>query len=823
MSTLLQKLKNRLERDKDLPVSVRMRDDALAAVRYLSHATAARITLRDCNSVGSWARTSGGSPHIDNRGRIVVGSHVVLASIFSPVQLATGPSGVIEIGSGSSINFGTQIVARRLVRLGDDVSVGPYCVISDETLDPDALDAVSGLPIEIGAGAWLAGRVTVLPGASIGAGSVITAGSIVSGVIPPGVIAGGNPARVLRSLHESSAANTNALPEAALPDPLATPPRLPADASAPQGSRKKSTGKSSPYLVKATLPSEPVLNQTGTIRVDGPRQKGLLLSDFTIDDLALELNEPIAAPLLEVEVAPFGQVVPTLLNLQAVTEPPALVVAWARAESVVPSFARVLAFESVAESELLAEVDAYASLIASSTARVRCVVVPTFTLPAHNRGWGLMDGKKGGATRALYAMNLRLMERLGEHPHVHVLNAQRWIEASGKSGHSAKLWYMGKIPFHREVFAEAAKEVRAALHAVAGGARKLLVLDLDDTLWGGIVGDAGWENLRLGGHDALGESFVDFQRALKNLKRRGILLALCSKNEESVALDAIRKHPEMVLREDDFVAYRINWQDKARNIAEIATELNLGLQSVVFIDDNPVERGRVREALPEVLVPEWPEDKLLYVSALQSLHCFDAPALSEEDAARSEMYVAEKKRTSLVSQVGSIEEWLSSLGVRIDAERLDAVNVARAAQLLNKTNQLNLATRRLTQSELEAWAADPSRDLWVVHVSDRFGDSGLTGLVSIEARGDTAHIVDFLLSCRVMGRKVEEVLVHIAVESAQKRGLSRVEAQFLQTAKNKPCQDFWKRSGLTEQAGDRFVWDASRAYDKPAALTLTFR
>lgn len=817
MSTLLKKLKNRLEREKDIPMSVRVRDDAMAAVRYLSHATAAKVALRGCTKVGAWARTIGGAPMVDNRGRIELGRHVVLASTFSPVQLVTGVQGAIEIGSGSSINFGTQISARRRVSLGEDVSVGPYCVISDETLERAEYEELAGLPIEIERGVWLAGRVTVLPGSRIGEGSVITAGSIVSGTIPAGVIAGGNPARVLRRIAESPAANSN---ELALDDGAQLANEAKRET---QKGARKSQSATSPKLVKSSFGHEAthVRGKSKTTPVE--RKSALLISDFTIDELALELSEGSEQPLLEAESAPFGQVIPSLLGLREAREQPELLVVWTRPESVISAFARVLAFESVPEPELLAEVDAFAELIAESTAQVRCVVVPTFTLPAHNRGWGLLDARKGGATRALCAINLRLMERLGELPNVHVVNGQRWVEASGKAGYSAKLWYMGKVPFPREVFVEAAKDIRAALSAVAGAARKLVVLDLDDTLWGGIVGDAGWENLRLGGHDALGESFVDFQRALRNLKRRGILLALCSKNEESTALEAIRSHPEMVLREDDFVAYRINWQDKARNVAEIAAELNLGLQSVVFIDDNPVERGRVREALPEVLVPEWPEDKLQYVSALQSLRCFDTPALTEEDATRTEMYVAERKRASLVQNVGSVEEWLGSLGVQITAERLSEANAARAAQLLNKTNQLNLATRRLTQPELVGWAADDSRDLWVIHVSDRFGDSGLTGLVSVEARGQTAHIVDFLLSCRVMGRKVEEVLVHLAVESARSRGLSHLEANFIKSAKNKPCLDFWRRSGLTEVRDHCFVWDTASAYPKPDALALTVR
>ena len=242
----------------------------------------------------------------------------------------------------------------------------------------------------------------------------------------------------------------------------------------------------------------------------------------------------------------------------------------------------------------------------------RSVFVPTWTQPSYERGLGLIDLREGGVARALHAMNHRLFEKLAAAGNVYVLDAERWMARVGKNAQPPKSWYIGKVPFHAEVFAEAARDIHAALGALAGRARKLLVLDLDDTMWGGIVGDVGWENLRLGGHDGTGEAFVDFQRAVKGLTRRGIVLAVVSKNEEATALEAIRKHPEMVVREEDLVAWRINWNDKAQNILEIVKELNLGLQSVVFIDDNPVERARVREALPEVLVPEWPEDKHLY-------------------------------------------------------------------------------------------------------------------------------------------------------------------------------------------------------------------
>ena len=364
---------------------------------------------------------------------------------------------------------------------------------------------------------------------------------------------------------------------------------------------------------------------------------------------------------------------------------------------------------------------------------------------------------------------------------------------------------MSKSPFGNALLKEAVADIKAAVSGIAGRARKLIVLDLDDTLWGGIVGEVGWEHLQLGGHDAIGEAFVDFQRALRYLQRRGILLGIVSKNEEAVALEAIAKHPDMVLRLEDFAGWRINWRDKAENVVDLVAELNLGLQSVVFIDDNPAERGRVREALPEVLVPDWPADRMLYASALLSLRCFDAPAISREDRQRTAMYAAERERRTLQSTLGSAADWLRSLEVRVQVEPLHEANLTRTAQLLNKTNQMNLSTRRLTESELLAWANQPGRVLWTFRVSDRFGDSGLVGIVSLETEGERARIVDFVLSCRVFGRAIEETMVHVAVDHARALGAHEVRAEYLPTAKNKPCLEFWQqRSGFRQREGIEF-------------------
>jgi FkbH-like protein len=770
-------------------------DVAGKAVRFVEQAARANLSLAGCE-LGVGVRCVG-RVVAKPAGRIVVGNDVRLNAPWNPIVLSTEPGGEITIGDDCDINYGTLISARKRVKIGNRVMMGNHCIVADADEPGTAKGATEPQPIEIGDGAWLAVRVTVLPGAKIGAGAVITAGSVVSGEIPPNVVAAGIPARVVRSVAGAPPAHANGNGAAR---------------HAPAGG-EHATGKTNGAVGSAAAAPAPAKTVV---------HRGTLIADFTIDELVSHLARLPGSVGFEAVAAPFGQVVQSLI------QPPEqgasdFAVVWTRPESIVPSFQRVAGFESVSTEALLADVDQFCELVAKAAANYRTIFVPTWTIPAYERGLGLLDGRESGTAYALATMNLRLMEKLKGVGNVYVLDAQRWLSHAGKNATTPKLWYLGKVPFHAEVFAEAARDIQAAMVGLAGGARKLLVLDLDDTMWGGIVGDVGWENLRLGGHDGLGEAFVDFQRGVKNLTRRGIVLGVVSKNEESTALEAIRKHPEMVIREDDIVAHRINWRDKAQNILELTKELNLGLQSVVFIDDNPVERARVREALPEVLVPEWPEDKHLYRSALAGLRCFDTPSISKEDVERTVMYAAERKREQLQANVGSMDEWLKSLDIQVLAEPLGPGNLPRTTQLLNKTNQLNLSTRRMTEAELTEWAADPSRVLWAVTVRDRFGDAGLTGIVSVEIAETTAKIVDYVLSCRVMGRKVEETMVHLAVEYARSRGAERVEAHFVQTAKNKPCLTFWQSSTFACDDGTTFVWDARRSYPLPEPIHLEWR
>jgi len=559
-------------------------------------------------------------------------------------------------------------------------------------------------------------------------------------------------------------------------------------------------------------------------RMKMQKYASILISDFNINIFSGFLNNDRGLPSVETTVAPFGQVMPVLMqsHLECWRGKFDFAVVWARPEGVIESFNHTLNYKNVSIEEILEEVDRYSSLVLNIRDRVKFIFVPTWVFPSYHRGFGMFDMKTDvGISNILMRMNLRLSENLDKASNIYLLNTQKWVEVAGKNAFNPKLWYMGKIAFSNQVFIEAVQDIKSALRGISGNFRKLIILDLDDTLWGGIAGDVGWKNIKLGGHDHIGEAYADFQRALKSLTNRGILLGIVSKNEEAIALETINRNPEMVLRLDDFLGWRINWQDKAQNIVDLVSDLNLGLQSVVYIDDNPVERDRVKEALPEVFVPEWPEDKMLYKSALLSLRCFDIPSITKEDLKRNKMYASERKRKDLKIKVGSFDEWLKSLKIKVKVEGLNDSNLQRAAQLLNKTNQMNLSTRRMTESELLNWAMRADHNLWTFRVSDKFGDSGLTGIVGVKVKDGTGRIVDFILSCRVIGRKVEESMLYTVVKYARSAGLNEVYAKYVPTPKNKPCLEFWKKSGFMHNEKDGFFkWEMNKDYPVPECIQI---
>ena len=332
----------------------------------------------------------------------------------------------------------------------------------------------------------------------------------------------------------------------------------------------------------------------------------LLVSDFNLQNFTSLLARYRDELGDAHTIAPLGQVTQVLLDGESALwlPPPHECIVWTRPEAILPAFKRVMEGHPIDLYELDQDVDSFAHSLLAAAARVPMLLVVTWSLPPIHAGHGLLDlHVQDGASRLLMRANLRLLSALDAAPSVFALNADRWLSLAGPEAHSPRLWYGAKIPFGNAVFKFAAADVCSAVRGIRGRYRKLILLDLDDTLWGGIVGDVGWQGVVLGGHDPAGEALVDFQRELKTLSRRGVALGILSKNQEAVALEAIRRHPEMVLHLEDFAGWRINWEDKAKNLEELVRELNLGIESVVFIDDNPAERARIREAFPNVLVP----------------------------------------------------------------------------------------------------------------------------------------------------------------------------------------------------------------------------
>ncbi|MEO1999414.1 MAG: HAD-IIIC family phosphatase [Planctomycetaceae bacterium] len=553
-----------------------------------------------------------------------------------------------------------------------------------------------------------------------------------------------------------------------------------------------------------------------------------LISDFTCDSLGNLLANDRDYPSLDVKCAPFDRVIPSMMSLAEGTgdEPaPDAILVWTRPEAVIGQYQLLIGGEPVDSEALLAEVERFAAQLCGVAAKGIQVLVASWTRPLHQRGLGLSDwDARTGSAFMLSNMNLHLAQSLDSAQGVHMLDAGRWIFPVGIRGSNIKRWYLAKVLYSTEVLQNAVREVKAALATVLQGPRKLIVVDLDNTLWGGVVGDDGKENLVLGGHDPTGEAFVDFQRHLMALHKRGIMLAVASKNESSVALDAIDTHPEMILRREHFLAWRIDWGDKARNIRELVKSLNLGLQSCVFLDDNAFERARVREVLPEVLVPELPESPMLRPSFLESLTCFDSAKLTSEDRERHSMYVAKGAREQAMSQADDLASWLASLELTVEASPISDVNRARAVQLLNKTNQMNLTTRRLSESAFTAWLKEGDRTCWTFRIRDRFGNSGLTALASLEMLDKQVRLVDFVVSCRVFERGVEEAMLHWIARKSGSAGSLR--ATYRPTEKNRPCLRFWQdRSGFRDEtAGEEddisFIWDLSEPYPCPSHLKV---
>lgn len=486
-------------------------------------------------------------------------------------------------------------------------------------------------------------------------------------------------------------------------------------------------------------------------------------------------------------------------------------------------FADDLLRDADAEAAVTAALGLLRDLLHAFQANSRAVLLVQSIAAPPERLFGSFDRRQPGTPAWLAArFNERLVGELLV-PGVSLVDVEALAAQTG-----LRLWYdrgqylAARLPFAAACGPAYAEHVVRVIASLRGRARKVLVLDLDNTLWGGVIGDDGLEGIRLGQGDPRGEAFLDVQRAALALRQRGVLLAICSKNDEQVALQAIRAHPEMLLREADFSALQINWADKASNLEIIAARLSLGLDSFVLLDDNPAERAQVRQALPAVAVPELPSDPAAYASVLLGAGLFEAVTFSAEDRLRAAQYADNLQRATLLAQSRDLGAFLRSLRMQAWFTTGGDVGWSRFAQLINKSNQFNLTTRRYTEAEVMALVADPATLTMQVRLSDQFGDNGMISAIIARPEAGDWVLDTWVMSCRVLGRAVERAVLNRIVAEARARGVGRLIGLYRPSERNGMVREHYARLGFARLTGtaEEDRWGLELADFSPADVPI---
>jgi FkbH-like protein len=454
------------------------------------------------------------------------------------------------------------------------------------------------------------------------------------------------------------------------------------------------------------------------------------------------------------------------------------------------------------------------------------LLLHTFEVP-YPLNRGILDAQNAfGQAEAVREINSGLRRLAAGNRGVYVLDYDALTAAHGKlRWRDEHKWATVKMPVRAECMPALAGEWVRYLAPMCGRSCKVLVCDLDNTLWGGVVGESGIDGIQVD-RDYPGAAYRKVQRALLDLKRRGIILAISSKNNREDAVEALCRHPGMLLRPEDFAAERINWSDKTQSLREIAAELNVGLDSLGFLDDNPVERERIKLELPEVTVLELPDDPMGFADVLRSHPALERVAVSTEDSERSRYYAERRSRETARGSARTVEEFYRSLEQEVEILPVSGATLARAAQLTQKTNQFNLTARRYREQQLSELQDMPGWDLYAVGVKDRFGDNGLVGVMLTRTAGGSCEIDTFLLSCRVISRTVETAMLAFLAAECRAREVQTLRGWFQPTAKNAPASDFYPRHGFqradTAETGTLWSFDLGRAtIECPAWIRLT--
>jgi FkbH-like protein len=489
----------------------------------------------------------------------------------------------------------------------------------------------------------------------------------------------------------------------------------------------------------------------------------------------------------------------------------------------ISQFPEVMESETAVEQDVQREMARFESLWEKIHLEMGALIIQNnFDLP-HLRPLGNLEASESfSRVNFLQRLNAEFAKYARSHSRflindIHYLSAQVGLNA----WYGRTYWYNFHMALSPTATVPLAQNVAAIVKSVYGKSKKCLVLDLDNTLWGGVIGDDGVQNLILGRDHPVGEAFLDFQRYVKDLQRRGVILAVCSKNEIENAKEGF-SHPDSILKVEDFSAFKVNWNPKPESIREIASELNIGLDSLVFVDDNPAERALVADQLPEVAVPDVGADVSRFAEALEREHYFEVDKVVQDDLNRSAYYNANGQRSSYQSGFRDYDEFLASLEMTAEIASFSSVYLERITQLINKTNQFNLTTKRYTSAEVESISRDPGFITLYGRLADRFGDNGLVSVMIGRVADDTVELDLWLMSCRVLDREMEFAMFDALVEQCQARGIGKIVGVYIPSKKNKMVArhyaglDFTR---LNETSGDRQLWH----YDVPQAYSMRTR
>ena len=448
------------------------------------------------------------------------------------------------------------------------------------------------------------------------------------------------------------------------------------------------------------------------------------------------------------------------------------------------------------------------------------LVITNFQIPVYSP-YGINEQKEDfGMKQLVYEINNKIRHELKDQSLVFIYDFNEFVMKFGEYNvFNYQDYFFGDIKISIDYIPKFADELLGYVNAVMGITKKCIVLDLDNTLWGGIIGEDGFDNIKLG-DDPIGRSFVEFQKRLLALNQRGIILAINSKNNFDDAIEVIRKHPNMILREDNFACMKINWNDKVVNLQEISQELNIGLDSFVFFDDDQINQEYVRSSLQDVLVVDLPKDSSQFSQIVTEMKEFDVVKITEEDVKRNDMYLGQKKRKELENEISDFKEFLKQMNIEVNIQNADSFSIPRISQLTLKTNQFNLTTRRYQEEEISAFASSKDRIVECAQVSDKFGDNGITGVYIVKKESNEEWIIDtFLLSCRIIGRGVEETMLSQIIEKAKSLGVKRIKGEFISTSKNKPAENFYNSYGF-KKIGDYWIFDTNQKIETPDHIKL---